>query len=161
MVSYDTMEVIMRKFCGNCEVFEEVNIIKRTDKFNVKNVNISAEIITLYCKYCGQEVYDREIEIENDINILDTYKRHKNLLTTENIIDLRKKYQISQSTFSQILGFGAKTITRYENGSIQDYAHDNLIRLIECKENFKILWIRQKDKLSEFENQKLAKLLNE
>ncbi|VEU79525.1 putative zinc finger/helix-turn-helix protein, YgiT family [Haploplasma axanthum] len=37
---------------------------------------------------------------------------------------------------SQLLGFGEKTVTRYENGYIQDKSNDILMRLVDDKESF-------------------------
>lgn len=54
------------------------------------------------------------------------------------------------------MGFGLKTITRYENGAIQDNTHDNLLRLANIEENFWALWIMNKDNLTDSENMKIS-----
>ena len=149
----------MKKFCGNCEAMHEV--IKKTEKreYVIKKTNVAAEITILTCKHCGEEIYDKQTEIENDILLFDDYKLKNNLLTSKEIIDIREKYNLSQATFSKILGFGLKTITRYENGAIQDVTHDNLLRLVEREENFYALWYKNKSNLSATENIKISSKL--
>ena len=72
---------------------------------------------------------------------------------------IRKKYNLTQSAFSKLLGFGEKTITRYENGSIQDLAHDNLIRLMNSQNSFMEIWNLHKNKLTQVENENIIKCL--
>lgn len=149
----------MTKFCGNCEKMCEVKERKEVREYEIKKTKVSAEITILICEECGEEVYDREVEINNDILLFDDYKRKNNLLTSSEIAKIREKYKISQALLSKILGFGIKTITRYENGTIQDNTHDNLLRLINKEENFFELWYLNKDNLSDSENSKIEKML--
>lgn len=146
----------MRKYCANCELIQDVVVRKEVHKYNVKKTKVTAEIMILTCSQCGDEVYDKDNEVSNDIMIFDQYKKTKKLLTSKEIIKIREKYSISQVTLSKILGFGIKTITRYENGAIQDNAHDNLLRLVNSDENFYRLWIMSKESLTEAENNKIA-----
>ena len=60
----------------------------------------------------------------------DEYRRRNNLLFPNEIKKIREKYNMSQTEFAKLLGMGAKTITRYENGTIQERTHDNLIRAV-------------------------------
>ncbi len=149
----------MIKFCGNCEKMCEVVKSKEVREYEIKKTKVSAEITILTCKNCGEEVFDKDVEIANDILLFDDYKRKNSLLTANEIAKIREKYKISQATLSKILGFGIKTITRYENGTIQDNTHDNLLRLINKEENFFELWYLNKDRLSDSENAKIEKTL--
>lgn len=129
----------MIKFCGNCEKMCEVVESKEVREYEIKKTKVSAEITILTCKNCGEEVFDRDVEIANDILLFDDYKRKNNLLTSREIAKIREKYGLSQAKFSEMLGFGLKTITRYENGAIQDSTHDNLMRLVDKEDNFLFL----------------------
>jgi len=146
----------MRKYCGNCEEIHEININEELREYQIKDTIVSGKITILTCSNCGEEVYDRDIEIRNDIVLFDDYKKKHNLLTSKEIIKIREKYNLSQATFSKIMGFGLKTITRYENGSIQDNTHDNLLRLVDIEDIFYALWIMNKESLTEAENGKIA-----
>lgn len=146
----------MRKFCGKCEAMHEIIERKEVREYEIKKTKVSAEITILTCQHCNEEVYDKDIEISNDILLFDAYKIKHHLLTSKEIISIREKYNLSQATFSKVMGFGIKTITRYENGSIQDNTHDNLLRLIDIEDNFYALWVMNKDNLMMTENSKIA-----
>lgn len=145
----------MKRFCGNCESMHEITEKKELREYEIKNTKVSAEITILTCNHCGEEIYDRETEINNDRLLFDSYKSKNNLLTSKDIIGIREKYGLSQSSLALILGVGLKTITRYENGSIQDSAHDSLLRLIDLEEGFLLLWSARKTLLSAQENKKI------
>ncbi|MDX9691068.1 MAG: type II toxin-antitoxin system MqsA family antitoxin [Acholeplasmataceae bacterium] len=146
----------MRKYCGNCEAMHDVIDRKEVREYEIKKTKVSAEITILYCSHCHEEIYDKDIEISNDILLFDTYKKKHNLLTSKEVIRIREKYNLSQATFSKIMGFGIKTITRYENGAIQDNTHDNLLRLVDIEDNFYALWIMNKENLTATENAKIT-----
>jgi len=58
-------------------------------------------------------------------------------LTSKQIKNIRNKYNAYQKEFGRILGLGAKTIARLENGGVQSKSVDNLIKLSadECNYN--------------------------
>ena len=68
---------------------------------------------------------------ENDIRLKDAYRKKEGLLTSKQIRDIRVKYNISQSDLCVLLGWGAKTITRYESHQVQDKAHDTILKKID------------------------------
>ena len=125
----------MKKYCLSCN--HEVEYLQEQcfTVVQVKDTEVHATLSVLTCKECGHEIYDRANEVKNDITVYDEYKKQHKLLTSQEIIQLRKKYDISQETLAKLLGFGLKTITRYENGSIQDEAHDIALRLVSWEEN--------------------------
>ena len=58
----------------------------------------------------------------------------------ERIREIRHKYGLGQKHFSRFLGWGEITIPRYESGSLQDMAHNEILLLIDDPHNaFKIL----------------------
>lgn len=58
------------------------------------------------------------------------YRKQCDLLTSDEIMNIRNCYAISQRDLSLILGWGEKTITRYEGHQVQDHAHDKVLRKI-------------------------------
>ena len=70
---------------------------------------------------------------------------------------IREQYGLSQRAFAKLLNWGDKTIYRYENGSIQDRAHNSLLLFLREPENMRtyltedevLLDDRQKNKLLE------------
>ena len=64
------------------------------------------------------------------MKLYNEYRKLNSLLLPEEIKSIREKYGVTQVEFAQILGLGDKTITRYENGSLQDTAQNNLIKIV-------------------------------
>lgn len=93
-------------------------------------------------------------------NAYDKYRLNKGLLLPSEIKEIREKYGVSQTAFAKILGLGEKTIARYENGSIQDEAPNNLIRLAANENNFIELYEHNKGKLTAEEIRQVNKVLN-
>ena len=76
-------------------------IIKKTNKeYQVKNDVLNVEIEECFCKECGAPIFDYEIAKKNQIKVYDTYKKKHDLLTSEEIIAIRKKYGLSQKDLS-------------------------------------------------------------
>ncbi|MGE4572533.1 MAG: hypothetical protein AB7E09_07305 [Candidatus Izemoplasmatales bacterium] len=82
----------MKKYCDECKSIEDTYNEKFTDHFEVKDIQINATINLIKCSKCGSEVYDKDNEVKNDIIVFDEYKKAKNLLTSTDIILIRKKY---------------------------------------------------------------------
>lgn len=153
-------EIKMEKYCEFCESFHNVKSIRELREYNVKGTNLKVELSILKCTQCNNEVYDRENEIKNDIIVFDEYKRINNLLTSSEIMRIRDRYNLSQASFAKLLGFGAKTITRYENGMIQDVTHDRLMRLMDDENNLFFLYKLNKEIFTSIEAKKITKIFN-
>lgn len=130
----------MKEFCYNCML--EQDIIKKEEEheFQVRGVLIKAKINVLFCSKCNEEIYNKTNEINNDTIIYDKYKEHEKLLTSQEIKNIRGKYNLSQKDFARLLKLGDKSITRYENGAIQEKSIDQLIRLVDNFDNFLLLY---------------------
>ena len=117
--------------CENCddEVSYEVKKIKKT--YIIRGISFEVEIKQAYCNQCHNPVFPYDISKENDIIIYDAYKRLKGLLTSSEIVAIRKKRKMSQQDLARFIKCGEKNIARYENGAIQDEVFDNLIRMVD------------------------------
>ena len=136
-------------FCPCCMEKHATKIIHR------KESNIFKELLVEYdaqYSYCEQtkEIFEDENQISvNDISMKDAYREKKGLLKSSQISDIRSKYAISQSDLCILLGWGQKTITRYESHQIQDNAHDTILRKLDSDPEWFIeLLNRSKDSLS-------------
>lgn len=96
----------------------------------------------------GEEIFDRDIEIENDERLYDIYKRESNLLTNEEIKKIRKKYNLTQKDYAAVIGVGEVTVHRFEKGAIQTEAVDSIMRLSNDPNNMCSLLIQNKDRVS-------------
>ena len=67
---------------------------------------------------------------ENLLRARDAYRIKHNLLTSSQIIDIRRKYCFTQKELSNLLGGGDVTVARYETKSIQEETFDSLLRMV-------------------------------
>lgn len=144
----------MKKFCYACfkEMETELKSVEETIVVKGTPINTISEV--RYCTACGGEIFDEKLDSKNLNMAYDLYKKEKGLLLPSEIESIRKKYSLSAKAFSKLLGFGEKTVTRYENGAIQDEAQNNLIFLMQDIYVFRKIWAKSKHVLSKKEIQK-------
>lgn len=118
-------------YCLYCD--ENVNYIidESVEERMVKGLKLLVPIKHTFCCKCNCPVFVYEIEKENQIRVYDAYKQRKNLLTSEEIIAIRRKYNLSQTKLAKLIKVGEKNIARYEAGAIQDNSIDLLIRFVD------------------------------
>ena len=119
-----------KKICLSCMEKHEEKIIIRTEKISFKEKDVTFSAKYYYCDNTKEYWADEEMIRYNDIAMKDAYRQAMNLLTTKDIISIRNQYKVTQADFCHILGWGAKTIARYETHQIQSRAHDNVLRKI-------------------------------
>ena len=136
------------------------NIKTRKVKVTVKGIIIEFDENYMIDSTTGEEIFDRNIEIENDIRLYDIYKKQMNLLTSSEIKNIRKKYGMNQKEFALSIGVGEITIHRFENGSIQTESVDSIIRLSANPNIMYDLIIKNKANLSKDEYNRFLDNIN-
>lgn len=150
----------MKKYCEECGKEVETNVISKKEIYKVFGEDIEVQAQVLVCADCGEEFYCEELDNATLINAYNEYrKKHKLLLPTE-IKQIRELYGLSQRSFAKLLNWGDKTIHRYENGSIQDKAHNSLLLLLRNPENMKVYLKENENSLDEKNLSKLLELVN-
>ncbi|MDE7322362.1 MAG: DUF4065 domain-containing protein [Lachnospiraceae bacterium] len=86
----------------------------------------------------SQNKKNREFKTENLNNTNqmlagNAYRKAHNLLSSDEIVDIRENFGLTQVALARLLGWGDATVARYENKAIQDEAYDTMLRTI--KEN--------------------------
>ena len=145
--------------CSKCYNEKEFIVKEEKEIIKVKGEPIEITSKVTYCKNCGEQIWNPELDDENLDTAYRCYRKKHNLLMPEEIKEIRKRLELSQKSFSKLLGIGEKTITRYENGAIQDQAHNNLILLADSLENFNLLYAKQKYKFDQKEQLKIEEFL--
>lgn len=127
------MEVVHSEkcLCTCCMEEHEVKTVHVKEKTYFKNVPVDYEAVYYYCDIAEELYMDEKQMGMNDTAIKDAYRKSQGLLTSRGIIDIRRKYGISQGDLCVLLGWGGKTITRYEGHQVQDKAHDTILKKIE------------------------------
>lgn len=135
-------------YCPKCEAEVESTIREVLETYPVKGEQITINAHVRFCNCCGTDIWDDELDEKNLLDAFKEYRKKNNLLQPHEIRMIREKYCLSQTAFARVLGFGDKTITRYENGSIADAAQNNLMELVRSPKNFRQLLEKNKEKIS-------------
>ena len=77
----------------------------------------------------GNQINNHKLDMENDKKLVDAYKEEKELLTSNEIKDIRNMYGMSQKEYAFALGMGEISIHRLEKTFIQSDETDSLMRL--------------------------------
>lgn len=116
-------------FCNNIHTLEKR---KRDTQGIVKGEIVDYEEIYYLCPITEEEENEFLPAGIMDKNLLmarDAYRISKGLLTSSEITEIRKFYDLTQNEFSNLLGWGDITVTRYESKTIQDETYDRLMKM--------------------------------
>ncbi|MBQ7327736.1 MAG: DUF4065 domain-containing protein [Clostridia bacterium] len=136
-------------FCKECGMEHSVKLVQCETVAIIRDEKVTYTEQFYYC-----EQTEERFETSNQINsnllaARDAYRVKNNLLTSLEIKEIRKKFDLTQEELSIVAGFGAKTVTRYETKQIQDESNDSILRMFNNDYNFALEQVqRQKDKLS-------------
>lgn len=117
-----------KRFCQCCMEEHDVQkvLLRETNRF--KGVPVEYDAAYFYCDRACETYADEELVSANDVAMKDAYRRVSGLLATDEIIGIRSRYGITQSDLCLLLGWGGKTVTRYESHQVQDNAHDTILK---------------------------------
>lgn len=148
--------------CPICEKLHEIQLRQEKRLSLVKGEKIECLEKFFYCPISNEEFVNGELMDSNLLCAIDSYRKMHNLLTSEEIKEIRNKYNLSQKDFSLILGWGEVTVLRYEVKSIQDQTYDYIIRLFNEDLNFALERLESaKDKISNEKYESVKKQLIE
>lgn len=127
------MEVIRteRRLCACCMEKHDVKTVRMGEHTVYKNVPVDYMAEYYYCDAAEELYMDEDMASSNDICMKDAYRKTIGVLTSKEIRNIRAKYDISQRDLSTLLGWGGKTITRYESHQVQDRAHDMILKKLD------------------------------
>ena len=145
----------MMDYCEVCGREVETKIITRKEIFNVCGEDIEVDAQMVVCAECGEELFNEELDSATLINAYNEYRRRHKLLLPEEIRKIREQYGLSQRSFAKLLNWGDKTIRRYENGAVQDRAHNSLLLFLREPENMRTYLTENEVALDERQKTKL------
>lgn len=124
----------MKVYCPFCR--KEVNYkVEKREYKEYKGIEVDTYQEVAVCNECNHELYIDEIEKKNQNRIYEIYRSKANIITPQDIINLREKYKISQRELTAILGFGKMTINRYEQGGIPTKSQSDYIKFLTDNDN--------------------------
>lgn len=150
----------MRKYCEECGKEVETKIITKREYYDVYGEQIEVDAKILVCAECEEEFFCEELDNATLVNAYNVYRRKHKLLLPEEIKKIREQYGLSQRSFAKLLNWGDKTICRYENGSVQDKAHNSLLLFLREPENMRTYLMENEISLNEKQRTKLLDTVN-
>ena len=147
-------------FCPSCEEFRATKVVERKERYTVRGRKIEVPVRAEVCAECGEALGSDE----QDQQVLDAvhaeYRSQADLLTPKGIKEVRNRYRLSQKSFAALLGMSEATINRYEQGALQDPAHDTAIRACERPEVVRDLLERRGHMLSDWQRKRVEAALS-
>ena len=129
--------ILLRKIhteCPLCDKIHEIEERKRFTTTTIKDDEVEYEERYYFCSNCNEDENEFEslkMTSENLLNARNAYRKKHHLLTSDEIVEIRARYGLSQIDLAKLLGWGEATISRYESKAIQDDAYDNMLRIIK------------------------------
>lgn len=83
------------------------------------------------CGRCGETFYNGEMAHESFRRAAAVIRAEDGLLAPEEIVELRRKYGLTQAGLERLIGAGEKTVVRWERGTVsQSRTADTLLRVL-------------------------------
>lgn len=149
----------MMNYCEACGKEVEAKVISRKEIFNVCGEDIEVNAQVMVCADCGEELFCEELDSATLIDAYNEYRKKHKLLLPEEIKKIREQYGLSQRSFAKLLNWGDKTICRYENGSVQDRAHNSLLLFLREPENMRTYLTENEVMLDERQKSRLLNIV--
>jgi len=146
----------MRGICPNCEKEQELEKVQGEEVVKVRSDSITVPAEYYRCRVCGDEFEDPGSSDDLLERAYREYRRRHGMIQPEEIKEVRKKYGLTQHEMAKLLGWGLATLSRYENGALQDEAHDKILRLVQEPRNLIKLIRETPDALTETRREELV-----
>lgn len=144
-------------YCPRCETERKIQVERIEETYPVRGEPITVQSKVAICSRCHEKIFDEELDSENINRAYEIYRKKHDLLLPGEISEIREKYGISQISLAKLLGWGEVTINRYENGAIQDKAHDEVLRLLNHPRTMNHFYERNHERLPSSVSQGLRK----
>lgn len=149
----------MKGICPNCEKETELELVQKVEDIKVRGEVIRVEVKYYKCKSCGEEFEDPRSDEDPLDKAYREYRRRHGMMQPEEIHEFRKRFGLTQNEMSRLLGWGGATLSRYENGALQDETHEKALCLAMDPRNLLKLIETTPDVLSEEKRDRLIKEL--
>ena len=112
--------------CDNC-LCTETYTKDFKHEYSIRGKNIEFISPRRFCKNCNSLVYDEELDNEAGRKAIELYNNEYGI-SKEQIVKLRKDFNLSQDQFSKVIGCAKKTLISYEKGTA--LPNDNYVIII-------------------------------
>jgi putative zinc finger/helix-turn-helix YgiT family protein len=114
----------------NCPSGHGKMVVRKAKKrMTFRGVKIIVPIEQYICIVCGAEAGTVNQAARIQKTIADTYRKAVNLLTGEEIVEKRKRLNLTQEALAKRMNVGIASIKRWEGGTIQSKSMDHALRI--------------------------------
>lgn len=139
-----------KAFCPSCGCKRKIEVVKKEETYPIRGRPVSILSNVATCAACGEEILVPEYDNDNLCRAYAIYRRLFFFLSPEQSKSIRAQCCAQCSApldeFSEVLGLDRKTVERYENGTLQDDAVDNLLFLMQYPANYLRLRDRKRER---------------
>jgi putative zinc finger/helix-turn-helix YgiT family protein len=134
-------------YCPSCRKTSPIRVESRKETYRVRGQDIEAMYPVSVCEICGLEFSTAEQADAGLKASYEIYRSRNEMLSPDEIVQLRNSYHASQKAFGLILGFGELTINTYEQGSLPAESHQKILALARDPAWFAAQFIKAKEAL--------------
>lgn len=125
----------MKGICPICEAVRTLEYVDTIEEVVVRGEAVKVNAHYLKCTTCNEEFDDPESSYDQAEAAYREYRKCHGMLQPEEIRELRDKFSLTQVELAKLLGWGLVTISRYENGALQEPSHEKSLRLASDPRN--------------------------
>jgi putative zinc finger/helix-turn-helix YgiT family protein len=151
----------MKGICPVCEKETELELVNRVEDINIRGEKIPVRAEYFKCLECETEFEDPQSAYDPLEVAYHEYRVRHGMVQPEEIKQFRERFGLTQLELSNLLGLGGATLSRYENGALQDEAHDTMLRLAMQPENLLDLIEEKPSVFSDEKRERILTLLKE
>ena len=118
---------------------KEMSIVKEWRTMSFRKDEFKVLFHSYKCEDTGEQFEDDAFSALNYNQLVNQYRVKYSIPFPEQIISIRKKYNLSAAKMSGILGFGANGYRQYEGGEVPNQSNAKLIQLADDPHKFKKL----------------------
>ena len=149
----------MKHICPICEKVTECSQHDVQEIYTIKGEEVSVNVKYFTCNECNEK-FEKSDEGEDYLHLAyHKYRQLYDMVQPEDVVNFRKSYNLTQKELSGLLGWGGATLSRYENGALQDATHDKMLKLIMRPDNLLSLIKSQLGVLDSAKKDKVVKIL--
>ena len=141
----------MRIFCPVCEQEMEARPVTSI-KVKVRGETFEVPVELFECMECGEKFDVPENPQDELGKAYRLYREKHGYMQPEELKELRDKYWLTQAELAGLLGWSIATLNRYENGALQDSAHDRILKSLRDPSFLLTLIEQNPDVINEREN---------
>ena len=119
----------MNRICPNCEAKTQLEKVTKEELINVRSEEIKVDSEYFTCTSCGNDFEDMLTDYDPLKLAYSEYRKRHGWVQPDEIREFRRKHGLTQGELSKLLGWGGATLSRYENGALQDETHEKALKM--------------------------------